>query len=205
MSRKTVGVVDYGVGNHTSVQNTIRALGYRCHISSDYDFLRNADTLILPGVGAYPSAMAALEAHGLSEFLKGLAVDGKPLIGICLGMQLLGDLSVEHGITRGLGLIPGEVHPIKEGCWHIGWNSLELIKSDNLMSCSDNEIFYFNHSYYLKTPNKYCVATVRLVGQPQLPAAVRQGNICGLQFHPEKSQNAGRRLLKSLIDGLGGA
>ena len=145
--RLTVGIVDYGVGNHTSVLRCVRQLGFRSWISPQPDQLDQADVLLLPGVGAFPAAMERLHASGLVDYLQGAAQLGRPLIGICLGMQLLAESSTELGFTPGLGLIPGAVEAIGEPRWHIGWNSLEVVDGQPLLHASDGEVLYFNHSY----------------------------------------------------------
>ncbi len=201
MNRKTVGIVDYGVGNHTSVLRTFQALGHRCRVTNDREILAAADVLVLPGVGAFPAAMSALHQHGLVGYLCELARQGKPFIGLCLGMQLLAVESLEHGTTAGLGLIPGTVRPLQGMDWHIGWNSLETVQPDQLMTASDGESFYFNHSLVFDVPTAYQSAIARAHGS-EFTVAVRRGNVVGLQFHPEKSQAAGKLLLSSLVEGL---
>jgi imidazole glycerol phosphate synthase glutamine amidotransferase subunit len=204
VNRKTVGIVDYGVGNHTSVLRTFQALGHRCRLTNDREILSSADVLVLPGVGAFPAAMTALHQHGLAGFLCDLARLGKPVIGLCLGMQLLADESLEHGSTVGLGLISGKVRPVPGMDWHIGWNTLEMVQPDPLMTPSDGESFYFNHSFVFDASAAYQVAVAR-VQDSSFTVAVRRGNVIGLQFHPEKSQAAGKQLLSRLVEGLGHA
>jgi imidazole glycerol-phosphate synthase subunit HisH len=204
VNRKTIGIVDYGVGNHTSVLRTFQALGHRCRVTNDREILAAADVLVLPGVGAFPAAMSALHEHGLAGYLGELARQGKPFIGLCLGMQLLADESLEHGTTAGLGLIPGTVRPLRGIDWHIGWNSLETVQPDPLMSPSDGESFYFNHSLVFDVPAAYQSAICR-ARESSFTVAVRRGNVVGLQFHPEKSQAAGKQLLSRLVEGLGHA
>ena len=201
MKRKTIGIVDYGVGNHLSVLRAFQSLGHRCRVSSDREILESADVLVLPGVGAFPTAMAALHQHKLVDFLGYLAQQGMPIIGLCLGMQLLADKSLEHGTTSGLGLIPGTVRPLQGLKWHIGWNSLESVKQDELLTPSDGESFYFNHSYVFDVQAD-CQAAVSHERDSSFTVAVRRGNVVGLQFHPEKSQAAGRLLLSRLVEGL---
>jgi glutamine amidotransferase len=200
MSRKTIGIVDYGVGNHTSVQRAFHYLNYRCRTSCDPKSLANSDIIVLPGVGAYPAAMAALRTRCLIEFLRERARIGQPMIGFCLGMQLLADESLEHGITQGLGLIPGKVVPLLQPKWHIGWNTIQVMSADRLLLASDGESVYFNHSYVFNAPKQYQICVAR-VDQP-IPVGVRRGNVVGLQFHPEKSQRAGRIILRNLVEGL---
>jgi imidazole glycerol phosphate synthase glutamine amidotransferase subunit len=198
--RKTIGIVDYGVGNHASVQRAFQALDYRCRISRDPEILAGSDLIVLPGVGAYPAAMSSLGECGLVEFLRERARRSHPMIGLCLGMQLLADESLEHGTTAGLGLIPGQVVPLEPARWHIGWNSVEVVNGDKLLLPSDGESVYFNHSFVFNAPQEYQVCVSRL-DQPFV-VGVRRGNVVGLQFHPEKSQRAGRIMLKNLVEGL---
>jgi len=200
VNRKTIGIVDYGVGNHTSVQRAFQALDYRCRTSCDPELLADSDLIVLPGVGAYPAAMSALHTRGLVGFLRERARGGQPMIGLCLGMQLLADESLEHGTTAGLGLIPGQIAPLEPAQWHIGWNTIEVMNADKLMLPSDGESVYFNHSYVFNAPREYQMCVARL-NQP-LPVGVRRGNVVGLQFHPEKSQRAGRVMLRNLVEGL---
>jgi imidazole glycerol phosphate synthase glutamine amidotransferase subunit len=200
--RLTIGVVDYGAGNLASVARAVTGLGHRCRVSRDTDTLAATDALVLPGVGAFPAAMAALHRHRLVEFLQRQARAGQPLVGICLGMQLLAETSSEHRVTSGLGLIPGHVHPLEEAGWHIGWNRLEVRQGDPLLGPSDGEALYFNHAYVFSTPAEYVVGVARL--QKPFTAAVRRGRVIGLQFHPEKSQLGGQDLLRRVFDGLSG-
>ncbi len=204
MKRKTIAVVDYGLGNHTSVLRTFQVLGHSCRITRDKEILTAADVLVLPGVGAFPAAMSALHQDGLADFLRELARQDKPFIGLCLGMQLLADESHEQGRTIGLGLIPGTVRPLLGMNWHIGWNSIEAVREDQLMAPSDGESFYFNHSFIFDVSADYQTAICR-AGESSFTAAVRCGKVVGLQFHPEKSQHAGKQLLSRLLVGLGHA
>ncbi len=204
MISRTIGIVDYGVGNHASVLRTFQSLNYRCRLSRDPNVLTNCDVLVLPGVGAFPAAMSALNALGLVEFLRVRARGGMAIIGLCLGMQLLADESFEHGVTAGLGLIPGSVRPLPRIGWHIGWNSLEIVQPDALMGPSDSQAFYFNHSLFFDAPVAYQSAISR-AGESNFTVAVRRGNVVGLQFHPEKSQAEGKQLLSRLVEGLSNA
>ena len=198
--RLTVGIVDYGVGNHTSVLRSVRQLGFRVRISTQPDQLDHADVLLLPGVGAFPTAMERLHATGLVDYLQRAAQLDRPLIGICLGMQLLAESSTELGFTLGLGLIPGTVQAISEPSWHIGWNSLEVAANQPLLHNSDGEVMYFNHSYSYKGPEAFVAAWTRVYeGSQPMVAAIQRGSVWGLQFHPEKSQRAGLELLERLI------
>ena len=200
MPLTTVGIVDYRVGNHASVSSAIREIGYRLRISHKPEVLDSADILVLPGVGSFPAAMESISSLGLRSYLKEKVRQQKPLLGICLGMQLLATEGYELGITSGLDIIPGEVVPLDAGGCHIGWNTLEPITSDNLLAPSNGDDFYFNHSFVFKAPEEYVSAVARR--DERITAVVRRGRVAGMQFHPEKSQLAGRRLLKNLIDGL---
>ena len=200
MIRKTIGIVDYGVGNHASVFRAFQALNYRCRVSRDSGVLAECDVLVLPGVGAYASAMSALNAFELVGFLQESARTGQPIIGLCLGMQLLADVSYEHGVTVGLGLIPGKVVPLTTGPCHIGWNTIEVVNGDELLLPSDRQSVYFNHSYVFRTPEKYQICVSRQYGS--FTVGVRRDKVIGLQFHPEKSQSVGRVMLKNLVEGL---
>ena len=175
-------------------------MGYRCLVSCRPDALSDTDLLLLPGVGAYPSAMQALHENKLVEYLQWQASLGRPIIGICLGMQLLADSSTEFNLTAGLGLIPGKVMPLQNIRWHIGWNTMEVMRNDELLNSSNKQSFYFNHSFVFEATREYQIGFSRL--DKPLTAAVRRGSIVGLQFHPEKSQIAGRILLRNVIDGL---
>lgn len=198
--RITAGLVDYGAGNIASVARALTGLGYRCRTSRDMETLGAADVMVLPGVGAFPAAMEALHRHRLVDFIQNQARRGQPVIGICLGMQLLADTSSEHRLTAGLGLIPGAVVPLGDARWHIGWNTIEVLGDEPLLKPSDAKSLYFNHSYVFEAPVEYRVGVSRL--DSPFTVAVRRGNIVGLQFHPEKSQVAGRELLKNVIEGL---
>ena len=200
MTRRTIGIIDYGAGNLSSVQHAFHMLGHRCRISGDPQVLDDCDLLLLPGVGAFPLAMENLVASGLDRYVADAARNDRPLLGICLGMQLLVDSSSEYRLTAGLGLIPGTVEPIAGARWHIGWNRLETVTNDAMFAASDRESFYFNHSYALDVPAAYQAALARS-GHP-LVAAIRRDNVVGLQFHAEKSQAAGRALLAAIVDGL---
>jgi len=200
MSRLGIGIVDYGVGNHTSVWRTLYALGYRCKISSRPEELLAQDFLVLPGVGAFPPAMQALLGSGLDKTLRTWVSQGKPLLGICLGMQLLADSSDEFGHTKGLGLIPGAVVELGLSRSHIGWNEVRLTGSDPLLDPIGGEHFYFNHSFVF-SGNEAAVRAESTLGR-RFPVIIRHGKVIGVQFHPEKSQEAGRRLLRSIVEGF---
>jgi glutamine amidotransferase len=200
MNYVTVGIVDYGMGNHASVINTLRDLGFRVRVSAETEVLDSTDVLVLPGVGAFPAAMQILHQRGLVSYLQQQARKQRPIIGICLGMQLLTSASHEFQYTAGLDLIPGEVVAFTSAKWHIGWNTLECVGSDSLLQPSDGQAFYFNHSFFYHGPIEYQVGLSR---HPEpFASVIRRGKVVGIQFHPEKSQEAGRVLLKNVISGL---
>jgi glutamine amidotransferase len=200
MSRITAGIVDYGIGNHTSVRHALHDLGLRCRVSDAPDVLDRCDILMLPGVGAFQPAIDALRARSLDRYVIEQSDRGRPLLGICLGMQLLTQASQEAGYASGLGLIPGEVIPLGPPHWHIGWNTVEQVQEDPLFRSSHGRAFYFNHSYAYRGPAEYQVCRTR--AGDEFGSAIRRGKIVGVQFHPEKSQEAGRDLLRQLINGL---
>ncbi len=200
MKNVKVCIVDYGLSNHTSVTQCIRDLGFSVRTSAESSILDEADILILPGVGAFPAAMEALHQQGLVNFLKKKARENRPIIGICLGMQLFASCSQEVRYTEGLDLIPGEIVGLTDQKWHIGWNTLECVVSSSLLQASDGESFYFNHSFQYRGPNEYQICLSR--DSNSLVSGIQRGNVIGFQFHPEKSQKAGRVLLNNLILGL---
>ena len=199
-----ITVIDYKMGNLHSVMNALSFIGADAIVSSDVADLRRADKLILPGVGAFPDAMAALEASGLKDEIIAQCRDGKPLLGICLGMQLLFDESLEFGTTKGLGLIPGRVIPIDaKGLKipHMGWNSLTHHCEDKIIEgVANGDHVYFVHSFRADTPDEYIVSST-LYGE-KIPAIVKAAdlNVRGAQFHPEKSHDTGLRMFKNFAD-----
>lgn len=203
-----VAIVDYGVGNLFSLRSSFAAIGQEVQVTGDPAQLAKADRLVLPGVGAFGDAAAALHQSGLDKAVLEAAEEGKPLLGICLGMQLLLEKSVEYGEHKGLGLIPGEVRPIREvipqglKVPHIGWNALNLTgpgKACGLFgNTKEGDCVYFVHSYWAASPAPYVLATAEY-GAP-LTAAVGRGNVLGVQFHPEKSGNVGLGILRAFCE-----
>ena len=197
-----IRIIDYGVGNLFSLRSSLRAIGIDADYTGDPAEIRKADKLILPGVGAFRDAREALRNTGLDRVVQEEAGKGKPLMGICLGMQMLFDRSYEYGEYEGLGLIPGEIVPM-EGripkelpIPHIGWNELALKQSSPLMKNTDNgDYVYFVHSYYAETPAEYVIATTDY--GVEMTAAVQKDNVYGCQFHPEKSSDVGLSILKA--------
>ena len=201
-----VAIVDYGVGNLFSLKSSFAAIGVEAVVTSDKGVLSAADHVILPGVGAFGDAADKLRESGLFDFLKELAATGKPLMGICLGMQLLFEKGFEYGEHEGLGLIEGEVRPIAEvipaglKIPHIGWNALcfEGEKHPLFKYLKEGDCVYFVHSFYGKNTDGSVIATSEY-GAP-LTAAVARGNVCGCQFHPEKSGAVGLSILKAFCE-----
>lgn len=200
-----IAIIDYGVGNLFSLRSSLKQLGLEAVVTADADTIRKADRLILPGVGAFADAMAKLEATGLVPVIKEEA-EKKPLLGICLGMQLLFEKSYEYGEHEGLGFVKGEVCPLEPDLAdkslkvpQIGWNALHIVKDDPLFKyIREGEYVYYVHSYY----GKNCAESTLAVSDYSIPVtgAVRAGRVYGTQFHPEKSGEAGERLLKNFID-----
>ena len=193
-----IAIIDYGAGNLFSVKNACDFLGLETITTNSAEDLERADGIILPGVGAFPDAMKKLEATGLIPVIKE-QVKKKPLIGICLGMQMLFDYSTEFGKTQGLGLIPGYVDWIKCGDLklpQIGWNELTLHNDCPIFAdAKDGDYVYFVHSYAAYCEEKYLAATTNYGGT--VTAAVANGNVFGTQFHPEKSGSVGLNILKN--------
>lgn len=196
-----IAIVDYGVGNLFSLASSLKFLGLECVVTSKKEDLLAADRIILPGVGAFGDAMEKLKDTGLVGIVKEQA-EVKPLLGICLGMQLLFDRSFEFGEHEGLGLISGTVEPLSKDIRaglkipHMGWNRLEIVRDDPVFKYFKNgEAVYYVHSFYAKNCSE-SVLGVSSYGVV-VPGLVKSGLTYGMQFHPEKSGDAGLRLLKA--------
>jgi len=199
-----VGIIDYNIGNLASVYNACSLIDTKAVIVSNPDDVRKYDRVILPGVGAYGDAMEYLKKTGMDIAVLEFAKSGKPMIGICLGMQLLFDSSEEFGFTKGLGLISGEVvsfdktkmdmenHKIP----HMGWNKI-FNKNNKLFDGLENPYLYFVHSYHVKTDDKYTIGTTHY--GYDFVSAVQKDNIYGFQPHPEKSHDNGIKILKNFM------
>ena len=201
-----VGIVDYGVGNLFSLRSSLVAIGADAFVSSDPEELKKADRILLPGVGAFGDAAKKLRDSGLADFVKEEVKNGKPLLGICLGMQLLFEKSFEYGEHEGLGLIEGEIRPIADvipkdyKIPHIGWNALHFEKIDCpiFRYLSEGDHVYFVHSFYATNCKDAVVATSEYGAS--LTAAVAKNNVFGCQFHPEKSGNVGLNILRAFCE-----
>jgi imidazole glycerol-phosphate synthase subunit HisH len=192
-----VAIIDYGVGNLRSVEKAFAAMGCEAVVTSDHSVLRNAGRLVLPGVGAFAACMKQLSARGFDELVRERVNEGTPLLGVCVGMQLLFEESEEFGRTSGLGFLRGRVRRFPENLVvpQVGWNQVRQLQLHPLMDgVSDKAFFYFVHSYYCEADDPTVVIGETEYGTAY-PSVVRQENICGVQFHPEKSQAAGLRLL----------
>lgn len=200
-----IAIVDYGVGNLFSLSSSLKSLGLQTTVTRDPVELAAADRIILPGVGAFADAMQKLTATGLVPVLKEQS-QKKPLLGICLGMQILFEKGYEYGEHQGLGLIPGEVCPLQPDLKdqslkvpHIGWNALDIVRDDPLFRYTrPGEYVYYVHSFYAKN----CAASTLATSDYSIPVtgAVRSGLVYGTQFHPEKSGDTGLRMLKAFSE-----
>ena len=198
-----IAIVDYGVGNLFSLKSSLIAVGAKTVVTADPQVLREADKIVLPGVGAFGDAAEKLRVSGLADVVKEEANKGKPLLGICLGMQLLLEKSYEYGEHEGLGLIPGAIRPISETIPqgykipHIGWNALHFSENKHpvFAQIQEGDHVYFVHSFHGTDCAEYTVATTEYGGI--LTAAVAKDNVVGCQFHPEKSGPVGLKILEA--------
>lgn len=202
--KKKITIVDYGVGNVHSVANALSMLDVQVKISANESELRKSEALILPGVGAFDVAMKQLVDSGLKEMLENIVIaDKKPLMGICLGMQLLANSSTENGLHSGLGWIDGSVEklelPSPYLVPHVGWNTVNFNQNSPVSArLTQNHDFYFDHSYHFNASPEYITATC-WYGRA-IVAAVQRDHIFGVQFHPEKSQTSGLKLFRGFLN-----
>jgi glutamine amidotransferase len=195
----SVAIIDYGVGNLRSVEKAFEATGCEASISSDESFLRRAERLVLPGVGAFAACMRGLEERGFDRLVRERASAGTPLLGVCVGMQLLFEESDEFGATSGLGLLRGRVRKFDGELVvpQVGWNRIHQKRPHALFEGVANGAFcYFVHSFYCEPGDDAVVAGETEYGR-RYASVVADKNICGVQFHPEKSQEVGLRMLKN--------
>lgn len=204
-----IAIVDYGVGNLYSLRSSLLALHLQAEVTGDAEKLAQAQRIILPGVGAFEDAIAKLRATGLAQFLRQQAAQGKPLLGICLGMQLLFDKSYEFGTHEGLGLIEGEITPLSSALAkagytykvpHIGWNPLQITRPQSplMQYTKEGDSVYYVHSFYATGCENSVVASSEY--GVQVTGAVQRANVYGTQFHPEKSGPAGLSILKAFAE-----
>ena len=200
----SVAIIDYGVGNLRSVEKAFAATGCEAIVSGDESVLREAERLVLPGVGAFGACMKALKERGFDQLVKERVSEGTPLLGVCVGMQLLFDESEEFGSTQGLGLLRGSVRRFRGELIvpHIGWNRIHQTRSHELFAGVEEGSFcYFVHSFYCAPVDESVVVGETEYGV-RYASVVAEGNVCGVQFHPEKSQDVGLRMLRNFSTGF---
>ncbi len=200
----SIAILNYNIGNLSSVRNAIQNLGNtKVDIVSDADSIKQYDKVILPGVGAFENAMQHLRSHHIDEALMLFIKSGKPLLGICLGMQLLFDKSYEFGEHLGLGVISGEVVKFQDKNLkipHMGWNTINIKQNSKLLkNIKNNEYLYFVHSYYVKAKYKENILAICNYGE-DFSAIVQKDNVFGIQSHPEKSSSSGLKILNNFIN-----
>lgn len=198
-----IAIVDYGIGNLGSVTKGFRRAGAEVELCGDPERLRRAEALVLPGDGAFAAAMAEIEARGLAPLLRDAALRGTPLLGICIGMQLLFEESDEHGRHRGLGILPGRVRRFEGelAVPHMGWNTLAARRPHPVLDgVADGAHVYFVHSYYCDAADELVIAGSDY--GHAFPAIVGRASVLGMQFHPEKSQGVGLRLVSNFVRGV---
>ena len=200
-----VAIIDYGVGNLFSLRSSLKEIGAEAVVTSDEKVIAEADRIILPGVGAFEDAARKLRESGMADVVKKEAAAGKPMMGICLGMQLMFDVGYEYGVHEGLGLIRGSVRPIADvipedyKIPHIGWNLLRFKRESPLFKyIKEDDYVYFVHSYYAAECDESVIAVTEYGAE--LTAAVANGNVYGCQFHPEKSGEVGMKILKAFME-----
>ena len=200
-----IAIVDYGVGNLFSLVSSFNKIGADIKVTSDPDVISSSDGIILPGVGAFDDAAQKLRDCGLDKVIVNEAENGKKLMGICLGMQMLFEQSFEYGCHKGLGLLKGNIVPMKNSIPqdlkipHIGWNALHITRESELFKyIKPNDFVYFVHSFYATDCDESVIATAEY--GKELTAAVQKGNIIGCQFHPEKSGDVGLNILRAFCE-----
>jgi glutamine amidotransferase len=195
-----IAVLDYGIGNLGSVLKAFRHVGAEAALVETPQAARDADALVVPGDGAFGAAMDEIERRGFGDLLRGAAADGRPVLGICIGMQILFEESTEHGRHAGLGLLPGRVTRIETGLPvpHMGWNRLRQTRPHPLFAdVADGAHVYFVHSYECQADPSVLLATTDYGGE--VAAVVGRGSVLGVQFHPEKSQSVGLALIRNYV------
>ena len=200
-----VAIIDYGVGNLGSVEKAFAATGHDALVTSDEEELRQASRLVLPGVGAFAACMSALRDHGLVNLVREQVAVGKPLLGVCVGMQMLFEESEEFGTSEGLGFLEGRVRRFDDTNHvvpQVGWNQIRQRKAHRLFAGIEDEAFcYFVHSYYCEPASDDVIVGETDYGV-QYASVVAKGNVCGVQFHPEKSQAVGLKMLANFASGV---
>jgi len=198
-----IAIINYGLGNLHSVQKATAYVGGESVVTDNPDLILKAEKVILPGVGAFADGMKGLEAGGLTEVIQEIITLRRPLLGICLGMQLLFEVSEENGRHQGLGFLPGKVVPFQHPGMkvpQIGWNQLEILKESNLLrGVQDGDYVYFNHGYYCAPTDPVDVVTMTDYGV-RFASSVQRNKLFGVQFHPEKSQKIGLQIIRNFVE-----
>lgn len=199
-----VAIIDYGVGNLFSLKSSLKHIGAQSIITADENELKSAERVILPGVGAFGNAVEGLKDRGLDKLIKSLAQIGKPILGICLGMQILYERSFEFSENSGLGIIPGDIISLADKVGdsslkipHMGWNNITF-KEDSIFPQAGDKYVYYVHSFYAPV-NDYTIASSKY-GDAEITGIVKKDNVFGMQFHPEKSGDYGLSLLESFVN-----
>ena len=199
--RIKIGIVDYKVGNISSCKRALDKLGFNTSMVNNSSDILSKDIILLPGVGSFDLAMKSLKENNMDKVIKNAAEDGIPIIGICLGMQILASDSTENTFTKGLDLIPGSIKPIsKNQEFHIGWNQIKFRGEFVLpLTKYKKNFFYFNHEYSYVGNEKYIVSETSINNNLNIVSTIKNKNILGFQFHPEKSQKVGHQFLEESI------
>lgn len=198
----TIAIIDYGVGNLRSVEKAFTSQGISAVVTNDEETLRTAGKLVLPGVGAFAACMDGLRSRGFDKLVIEAAAAGKPILGLCVGLQMMFDEGHEFGVHRGLGLMPGRVVKFPEGLHipHIGWNQVHFKQNHPVFqNLPDHSFFYFVHSYYVESADESCILGETEYGI-RYASICGRGSIVGVQFHPEKSQTTGLKLLRNFAE-----
>ncbi len=198
----TIAIIDYGVGNLRSVEKAFTTQGLPAVVTNDEEALRTAEKLVLPGVGAFAACMDGLRSRGFDRLVIEAAAAGKPILGLCVGLQMMFDEGHEFGVHQGLGLMPGRVVKFPEGLHvpHIGWNQVSFKQNHPVFrDLPDHSFFYFVHSYYVESADESCILGETEYGI-RYASICGRGSVVGVQFHPEKSQTTGLKLLRNFAE-----
>ena len=197
--RKKISIIDYGVGNYASLHGMFNRLNCLSSVTNNIKEIKNSDLIILPGVGTFKTAIKKLRKDKIDKLLKIMAKEGKFILGICLGMQLLTSSSTEDGFEKGLNIIPGNILRIKNNKHNIGWSSLKILKKENFLKNTvfKNE-YYFQHGYFYQGLDKFKLA--KSSNFPEVTGIIKLNNSIGVQFHPEKSQNSGENFVLNILN-----
>jgi len=195
-----IAIVDYKLGNQTSLKNFCQKLGFNSLITDSHHEIKSADIIILPGVGAFSEAMKNIKKENLDRVIQDESKINKPIIGICIGMQIMGTRSYELGKTEGLKLIPGDIVPLNNNMFNIGWNNIIKTRKASEIWFSNEDAFFFNHSFKFDCNQKYIISETN--DKYKIPSIIKNKNVIGIQFHPEKSQTSGKNFFSNLIPEL---